>query len=147
MLATQNPVESESTFRLPAAQMDRFLIRISMGYGQGNAPPVNGDLPLFHGLQQGGLCAWNGPIDLIGQEQVGHDGALPHFKVPGFLIENLHSDDVAGQHVRHKLNAPGAASKGKGNGLHQRGLAHTWQVVQKHMAVGQHSHDNQADAV
>ena len=32
MLATQNPVESESTFRLPAAQMDRFLIRISMGY-------------------------------------------------------------------------------------------------------------------
>ena len=32
VLATQNPVESESTFKLPAAQMDRFLIRISMGY-------------------------------------------------------------------------------------------------------------------
>jgi len=32
VLSTQNPVESESTFRLPAAQMDRFLIRISMGY-------------------------------------------------------------------------------------------------------------------
>lgn len=32
VLATQNPVESESTFRLPAAQMDRFLIRVSMGY-------------------------------------------------------------------------------------------------------------------
>ena len=32
VMATQNPVESESTFRLPAAQMDRFLIRISMGY-------------------------------------------------------------------------------------------------------------------
>ena len=32
VLATQNAVESESTFRLPAAQMDRFLIRISMGY-------------------------------------------------------------------------------------------------------------------
>lgn len=34
VLATQNPAESESTFRLPAAQMDRFLIRISMGYPQ-----------------------------------------------------------------------------------------------------------------
>ena len=34
VLATQNPVEAESTFRLPAAQMDRFLIRISMGYPQ-----------------------------------------------------------------------------------------------------------------
>lgn len=32
VLATQNPVEAESTFKLPAAQMDRFLIRISMGY-------------------------------------------------------------------------------------------------------------------
>lgn len=32
VLATQNPVESESTFRLPAAQMDRFLMNLSMGY-------------------------------------------------------------------------------------------------------------------
>lgn len=32
VLATQNPVESESTFKLPAAQMDRFMIRLSMGY-------------------------------------------------------------------------------------------------------------------
>jgi len=32
VMATQNPVESESTFRLPTAQMDRFLIRLSMGY-------------------------------------------------------------------------------------------------------------------
>jgi len=32
VLATQNPVESESTFHLPSAQMDRFLIRITMGY-------------------------------------------------------------------------------------------------------------------
>ena len=32
VLATQNPVESESTFRLPAAQMDRFLVKLSIGY-------------------------------------------------------------------------------------------------------------------
>ncbi len=32
VLATQNPIESESTFRLPAAQMDRFMFRFSMGY-------------------------------------------------------------------------------------------------------------------
>ena len=32
VLATENPVESESTFRLPAAQMDRFLVRLSLGY-------------------------------------------------------------------------------------------------------------------
>ena len=32
VMATQNPVESESTFRLPAAQMDRFFVRLSLGY-------------------------------------------------------------------------------------------------------------------
>lgn len=32
VLATQNPVESESTFRLPAAQLDRFMLCVSLGY-------------------------------------------------------------------------------------------------------------------
>ncbi len=32
VLATQNPVERESTFMLPAAQMDRFFVCLSMGY-------------------------------------------------------------------------------------------------------------------
>ena len=32
VMATQNPVETQSTFALPAAQMDRFFIKISMGY-------------------------------------------------------------------------------------------------------------------
>ena len=32
VLATQNPVEYEGTFPLPEAQMDRFLLRVSLGY-------------------------------------------------------------------------------------------------------------------
>ncbi len=32
VLATQNPVELEGTFPLPEAQLDRFLLRIRMGY-------------------------------------------------------------------------------------------------------------------
>lgn len=32
VLATQNPVENQGTFPLPEAQMDRFLLRIRMGY-------------------------------------------------------------------------------------------------------------------
>lgn len=32
VLATQNPVETYGTFPLPEAQMDRFLMRITMGY-------------------------------------------------------------------------------------------------------------------
>jgi MoxR-like ATPase len=32
VLATQNPIEYEGTFPLPEAQLDRFLMRLSMGY-------------------------------------------------------------------------------------------------------------------
>jgi MoxR-like ATPase len=32
VLATQNPVELEGTFPLPEAQLDRFLLRLSIGY-------------------------------------------------------------------------------------------------------------------
>ena len=32
VLATQNPVELEGTFPLPEAQLDRFLLRLSLGY-------------------------------------------------------------------------------------------------------------------
>jgi MoxR-like ATPase len=51
VLATQNPVDLEGTYPLPEAQIDRFLVRVSMGYPQpreeaqmirayGNEPPV-----------------------------------------------------------------------------------------------------------
>ena len=32
VMATQNPVEQQGTFPLPEAQLDRFMIKISMGY-------------------------------------------------------------------------------------------------------------------
>ena len=32
VLATQNPIELEGTFALPEAQLDRFLVRITVGY-------------------------------------------------------------------------------------------------------------------
>lgn len=52
VIATQNPVETTGTFPLPEAQLDRFLVRLSLGYagreqeaeildGIGYAHPVN----------------------------------------------------------------------------------------------------------
>jgi MoxR-like ATPase len=32
VLATQNPIEQEGVYRLPEAQLDRFLLRVQMGY-------------------------------------------------------------------------------------------------------------------
>lgn len=43
VLATQNPVETYGTYHLPEAQMDRFLLKISMGY-----PEKNEELAILH---------------------------------------------------------------------------------------------------
>ncbi len=36
VIATQNPVETQGTFPLPEAQLDRFLMRLSLGYPKGD---------------------------------------------------------------------------------------------------------------
>ena len=37
VIATQNPIELEGTYPLPEAQLDRFLMRIQMGYPSNDA--------------------------------------------------------------------------------------------------------------
>ncbi len=37
VVATQNPIEFEGTYPLPEAQLDRFMLKILIGYPQGNA--------------------------------------------------------------------------------------------------------------
>ena len=40
VFATQNPVEYEGTYPLPEAQVDRFMVRLSLGYPDANAEAV-----------------------------------------------------------------------------------------------------------
>ncbi len=56
VLATQNPIEYEGTFPLPEAQLDRFLMRLSLGY------PAEGDeIQILRNLKKGH------PIERVGQ--------------------------------------------------------------------------------
>jgi MoxR-like ATPase len=43
VMATQNPIEHEGTYPLPVAQLDRFLMRISLGY-----PSPEAELDVLH---------------------------------------------------------------------------------------------------
>ncbi|MES0344470.1 MAG: MoxR family ATPase [Anaerolineales bacterium] len=56
VLATQNPIEYEGTFPLPEAQMDRFLLRISLGY-----PATNNEVRMLTNQQ------FHHPIDDLKQ--------------------------------------------------------------------------------
>jgi MoxR-like ATPase len=46
VLATQNPVEYEGTYPLPEAQVDRFMVRVSLGYP---APAAESSMLAEHG--------------------------------------------------------------------------------------------------
>ena len=54
VLATQNPVEQEGTFPLPEAQLDRFLIRLNVGY-----PDQDGEIEILRRFEE------KSPLDTI----------------------------------------------------------------------------------
>ncbi len=60
VIATQNPIDHEGTFPLPEAQLDRFLIRLSLGY-----PSAEEEGKLLDMLRQ------EHPIDKLGSGRVG----------------------------------------------------------------------------
>lgn len=57
VIATQNPVEQEGTYRLPEAQLDRFLFKISIDY-----PKLNEEIAI---LQRENQLQNNGKLDHI----------------------------------------------------------------------------------
>jgi MoxR-like ATPase len=79
VLATQNPIEYEGTFPLPEAQLDRFLIRLSLGY-----PAAGDEAQILRNLKK------QHPIETIGQV------------VDGAELLNLH-DAVTDVHVDESL--------------------------------------------
>lgn len=48
VVATQNPIDMDGTYSLPEAQLDRFLMRLRMGY-----PSVEAELEILEGRQVG----------------------------------------------------------------------------------------------
>jgi MoxR-like ATPase len=54
VIATQNPIEHEGTYPLPESQLDRFLMRVSVGYPSPSAEleilDAHGDHDPFHDI-------------------------------------------------------------------------------------------------
>lgn len=62
VLATQNPIEYEGTFPLPEAQLDRFMIKINIGY-----PEIQDEVSILEIYRQ------NNPIDELEAVATGED--------------------------------------------------------------------------
>ena len=75
VVATQNPIEFEGTYRLPEAQLDRFLLRLSVGY-----PSEQEEAQMLSRLQE------RHPIDTLEavttpEELLGVRGRVRHVQV------------------------------------------------------------------
>jgi MoxR-like ATPase len=57
VVATQNPIEMEGTYRLPEAQLDRFLVRLSVGY-----PDLDAEVRIVLDGQSGGSADDLSPV-------------------------------------------------------------------------------------
>ncbi len=83
VLATQNPVEFEGTFPLPEAQLDRFLIRMPVGY-----PDEAGEVQMLRNLRK------EHPIEAIRPVVDGSELAGLHD-----LVEDVHVDATLEQYI------------------------------------------------
>ena len=67
VLATQNPVEYEGTYPLPEAQVDRFMMRLSLGY-----PTARGEAEMLAAHETGDRVGDIGPVasaaDVVGAQ-------------------------------------------------------------------------------
>ena len=86
VMATQNPIDQEGTYRLPEAQMDRFLLKVTVGY-----PSVESELKILHEYHKGNNLhevRFNRPV-LTLDELRKHRGMLKDVVVDDSLMKYL----------------------------------------------------------
>ncbi len=89
VIATQNPIEHEGTFPLPEAQLDRFLMRLSIGYPSfTDENEVVGRLKLGHPLEDLEQDA-SAEESVVAQDQIRQ--VFVHEKVRQYLVRIVHA--------------------------------------------------------
>ena len=97
VVATQNPVDQEGTFALPEAQLDRFLIRLSLGY-----PSFDEETKMLLRLQRGHPIDDLQPV-VTAQEVLDCQAAVREVhvdaKITKYVLDIVHAsrehDDIA----------------------------------------------------
>ncbi len=88
VIATQNPIDHEGTFPLPEAQLDRFLMRFSLGY-----PTMDEELKMLEMLQQEHPLTHLKPVvsaaDLVACQQAIRQVRIDE-KVRAYLLQIVH---------------------------------------------------------
>lgn len=106
IMATQNPIEYEGTFPLPEAQLDRFLMRISLGH-----PTAEEEVAILNAQERQHPIETLGQVmqikDLISAQQVVHevyaDPLIKEYIVSLVNATRVHHDVYLGASPRGSL--------------------------------------------
>jgi MoxR-like ATPase len=104
VLATQNPIEYEGTFPLPEAQIDRFMMRVSLGY------PAAADEMRILELQRE-----HHPLEDIGQTVTAEELVAAQTAIKQVYVDDLIKEyivDLANASRRHPDVYLGASPRG-----------------------------------
>ncbi len=106
VIATQNPIEHEGTYPLPEAQLDRFMLRLSIGYP---SPEVEAEILGTHGIGAplqdiGPVTDAPGVAEMIGQAREVHAApTLRRYIVDLVEATRRHSDIYLGASPRASI--------------------------------------------
>lgn len=89
VLATQNPIEYEGTFPLPEAQIDRFMMRISLGY-----PSASDEMLVLESQRE------RHPLEKLGQVVSGEE-----LRAAQAAVKNIYADDLIKEYIVDLANA------------------------------------------
>ena len=108
---------------------------------------VDRHLAFLHGLEQGGLGARAGAVDLVGQDDLGGDRAGTELKIAAFLVEDADAHDVGGQQVGRELDALEGTVERARQRTGQNGLADARDVLQQRVPLAEQGDEEQVDDV
>ena len=104
---------------------------------------------LLHGLQQGRLGLGCGAVNLIGQHQIGENGARLESETASALLlhHDISSRHIAGHQIRCELDSLERKAEHLADGAYQHGLAQSRHTLQKHIPPGEHHQHYLSDNV
>ena len=134
----QEPVELGLGQRVGAFVLDRVRRREHVeGVGQREGLALDRDLPLLHGLEQGGLGLRRGPVDLVGQEQAGEQRPAAEVEGAVLLVVEERPGQVGRQQVGRELRAREVQAERARHRAGGQRLAQAREVLEQHVALGQ----------
>jgi MoxR-like ATPase len=101
VLATQNPIEYEGTFPLPEAQLDRFLMRISLGYPE----PEDEQLLLSNLRRQHPIVDLRSIFTLTGGEQPDSGDVVQKLLSLQTQVWEVHVDETLSSYIIRLVHA------------------------------------------